>query len=151
MDIFRKRTSSSESQQGREVKSSSVEAQELEEQFGLKVLVEGNNPVVEQVIANPHVGKATDNRSVSSIVAVHGLNGHREKTWTADNNILWLQDLLPKKVSQARIITYGYDSRTHSSEHLTRQTLYGHATNFVSRLSLYREETEVFTCYCLKV
>jgi alpha-beta hydrolase superfamily lysophospholipase len=93
-------------------------------------------------LRNPHVGKATNDRSVSSIVAVHGLNGHREKSWTADNNILWLQDLLPKKVSQARIITYGYDSRTHSSEHLTRQTLYGHATNFVSRLSLYREETE---------
>jgi len=53
MNIFRKRTSLSESQQGRAAKPSSVEAQGLEEQFGLKVLVEGNNPVVEQVIAKP--------------------------------------------------------------------------------------------------
>jgi hypothetical protein len=31
-----------------------------------------------------------------SVVAVHGLNGHSEKTWTADNGVNWLRDLLPE-------------------------------------------------------
>ena len=93
--------------------------------YGLKVLVEGLNPSVD-------------------VVAVHGLNGHREKTWTADNGKLWLRDLLPSRLSRARILTYGYDSRTRSSEPLTHQTLYGHATNFASALASYREATEVY-------
>ncbi|KAF2813519.1 uncharacterized protein BDZ99DRAFT_438751 [Mytilinidion resinicola] len=32
----------------------------------------------------------------SSIVAVYGLNGHCEKTWTAGNGVNWLRDLLPQ-------------------------------------------------------
>ena len=28
-----------------------------------------------------------------SIVAVHGLDGHLEKSWTADNGILWLSTI----------------------------------------------------------
>ncbi|KAF2495908.1 hypothetical protein BU16DRAFT_459726, partial [Lophium mytilinum] len=77
-----------------------------------------------------------------SIVAVHGLDGHREKSWTADNGVLWLQTLLPKDVPNARVLTYGYDSRTRSSEHLSHQTLYGHSMSLISGLSLYRRRTK---------
>lgn len=34
-----------------------------------------------------------------SIVAVHGLDGHRESTWTAENGVLWLKALLSAKTS----------------------------------------------------
>ena len=55
---------------------------------------------------------------------------------------MWLRDLLPAEIPYARILTYGYDSRTHSSEHLTRQTLYGHSMSLISALSLYRRRTK---------
>ena len=74
-------------------------------------------------------------------MAVHGLNGHRERTWTAENGVLWLRDLLPPQVPNVRIITYGYDSRTHSREKLTHATLYEQATSFVSNLYVFRERT----------
>jgi hypothetical protein len=62
---------------------------------------------------------------------------------------MWLRRLLPPEIPQARILTYGYDSRTHSSEHLTRQTLFGHSATLVSALSLYRRRTKV--CMFLKL
>ncbi|KAF2820887.1 hypothetical protein CC86DRAFT_411722 [Ophiobolus disseminans] len=43
---------------------------------GLQVVCEDTNPVID-------------------IIAVHGLNGHCEKTWTADNGVNWLCNLLP--------------------------------------------------------
>lgn len=79
----------------------------------------------------------------TSVVALHGLNGHRERTWTAKNGTLWLQDLLPGILPNARIMTYGYDSRTHASDELSQQTLYGHALSFCSTLTLFREATKV--------
>ncbi|OAL46213.1 hypothetical protein IQ07DRAFT_603591 [Pyrenochaeta sp. DS3sAY3a] len=91
--------------------------------YGVKLLVEGESPTID-------------------IVAIHGLDGHREKTWTADNDVLWLETLLPTEIPNARVLTYGYDSRTHSSEHLTHQTLYGHSMSLVSALSLYRRRTK---------
>jgi hypothetical protein len=46
-----------------------------------------------------------------SIVAVHGLGGHREKSWTYEKDeerVLWLRDFLPIYVPDARIVTFGY-------------------------------------------
>jgi len=45
-----------------------------------------------------------------SIVAVHGLDGHRLKSWM-DGDRLWLRDFLPPQFSYARVFTYGYESR----------------------------------------
>jgi hypothetical protein len=44
------------------------------------------------------------------IVAVHGLNGHREATWTYEDGqkTMWLRDLLPLHFPNVRISTYGY-------------------------------------------
>ncbi|KAL1634772.1 hypothetical protein SLS56_002174 [Neofusicoccum ribis] len=62
-------------------------ADDIEEgRYGLKELVPGVNPQLD-------------------IIAIHGLNGHREKTWTADNGVLWLQELLPAEIPHARILT----------------------------------------------
>ena len=46
-----------------------------------------------------------------SIVAVHGLDGKREKSWTAMNGVNWLRDLLPFDIPQARIFTWGYEAK----------------------------------------
>ncbi|GAP88045.1 hypothetical protein SAMD00023353_3200950 [Rosellinia necatrix] len=48
------------------------------------------------------------------IVAVHGLNplnkqSHAEDTWTSEGH-LWLSEFLPKRVPQARICLFGYNS-----------------------------------------
>jgi hypothetical protein len=47
------------------------------------------------------------------IIAVHGLNGHREKSWTHTNEdtgeqTFWLRDLLPQCIPNSRISTFGY-------------------------------------------
>jgi hypothetical protein len=75
------------------------------------------------------------------IVAIHGLDGHREESWKAENGVLWLKDLLPEKVPRARILSYGYDANTRGREQLSIETLDGHATAFVSKLALKRKET----------
>ena len=46
----------------------------------------------------------------NSIVALHGLNGNPYKTWT-DGERFWLQDFLPASIPEARIFTYGYNSK----------------------------------------
>lgn len=50
---------------------------------------------------------------MSSIVAVHGLNGDALKTWTSSKaKASWLGDpeMLPKAVKNARILTWGYNA-----------------------------------------
>ncbi|CAN9334975.1 unnamed protein product, partial [Alternaria alternata] len=53
------------------------------------------------------------------IVAVHGLNGHREKTWTTSGGVNWLRELLPHDLPNARILSWGYDANT---QQLAQQT-----------------------------
>ncbi|KAH0558618.1 hypothetical protein GP486_004729 [Trichoglossum hirsutum] len=90
-------------------------------QFGLDVLVEGVNPVVD-------------------IVAIHGLNGDPEKTWIAKNSVNWLRDpnMLAAVIPNARIMSWGYDANTHSTKELSAMYLYGHAQKLVSDLGLLR-------------
>ncbi|KAF8505291.1 hypothetical protein BU17DRAFT_57968, partial [Hysterangium stoloniferum] len=73
-----------------------------------------------------------------SIIAIHGLDGHPEDSWTAENGILWLKDLLPPRLPHARIVTYGYDASTGNQSNKIQETLYGHAANFITRLALFR-------------
>ena len=48
----------------------------------------------------------------SSVVAIHGFNGDPFKTWThKESDVLWLRDLLPEELPNARIMTYGYNAR----------------------------------------
>ncbi|ETS79015.1 hypothetical protein PFICI_08868 [Pestalotiopsis fici W106-1] len=52
------------------------------------------------------------------IIAIHGLNGHREKTWTdAETKFNWLSDVkgLRHDMPSARIMTFGYNSKTYFS------------------------------------
>jgi len=88
-------------------------------EFGIHVLVPGVNPVVD-------------------IVAIHGLDGHIEQSWTADNGILWLRDLLPEQVPQARILTYGYDAYTRGRDQLADESVHDLAKDLVSSLATER-------------
>ncbi|KAJ5546882.1 hypothetical protein N7494_004467 [Penicillium frequentans] len=60
---------------------------------GLKLLFDGTSPRID-------------------IVAVHGLGGHRENSWTADDGTNWLQSLLPRDLPDCRILSWGYNAST---------------------------------------
>jgi hypothetical protein len=80
--------------------------------------------------------------TLRSIVVVHGLNGHRDKTWEAANGVHWLRDLLPNDIPKARIFCWGYDANTHGGR-VSCQYLYDHARSLVSDLCLERRLTNV--------
>jgi len=104
------------------VDPSSSESGFQDNQFGLLDLASGLNPTVD-------------------IVAIHGLDGHRLHSWTTENGICWLRDLLGSRVSEARILTYGYDANTRGKEQLSTQSLYSHAHSLISNLALERQAT----------
>ncbi|KAH8674829.1 hypothetical protein BGZ60DRAFT_344969, partial [Tricladium varicosporioides] len=84
---------------------------------------------------------------IVDIVAIHGLNGHREETWTAGNKVNWLRDanMLPNIIPNARIMSWGYDANTHSTKELSAMYLYDHAQKLVSDLSLHRRSDKTNT------
>ncbi|KAI5456651.1 hypothetical protein BGZ63DRAFT_395954 [Mariannaea sp. PMI_226] len=92
---------------------------------GLDVVSEGCDPVID-------------------VVAIHGLNGHREKTWTAKTpagQVYWLRDLLASDLPKARILSWGYDANVYSSSGLSCVKLYDHALGLVSDLTRKRTLT----------
>ncbi|CAG7849810.1 SubName: Full=Related to kinesin light chain {ECO:0000313/EMBL:CCA74635.1} [Serendipita indica DSM 11827] len=74
------------------------------------------------------------------IVAIHGLQGHREKTWTTDKGVCWLRDFLPSDLPNARILSYGYDADTRSQECVSTQTIARHAQGLANALSRIRND-----------
>ncbi|KAM7187468.1 hypothetical protein V8F33_011208 [Rhypophila sp. PSN 637] len=91
---------------------------------GLKVLHPGKEPVV------------------ADFIAVHGLNGHWEKTWSTASGVNWLSSILAEDIPNVRILTYGYNSRTHGAEQLIVESLYDHGKTFVQVLCAYRRNTK---------
>ena len=102
--------------------------------YGLKVLAQGTSPLVEYVDQPQSVEHANINQS---IVAIHGLEGDREDSWTADGK-LWLKDFLPESVSRARIMTWGWDGYTSGIKYLTHQALFEHSRQLLANLSTHR-------------
>jgi protein SERAC1 len=64
--------------------------------------------------------KPPDATKMIDIVAVHGLNGHYLRTWSARGpdgaQVNWLRDFLPKQIPNARIMSYGYNSALQFSK-----------------------------------
>jgi protein SERAC1 len=55
--------------------------------------------------------RAEQDLTVASIVAVHGLGGDWEDTWTDDKSgRMWLRDFVPQQLPSARVWSFGYDS-----------------------------------------
>jgi hypothetical protein len=75
---------------------------------------------------------------------VHGLTGDREKTWTAkEAESSWPQALLPGKVPNARILTYGYDAYPADWRSMVSENKIGdHAMNLLTSINTYREEDD---------
>lgn len=86
---------------------------------------------------------------LQSIVLIHGLDGHREKSWTSKNGVAWLRDLLPTSIESARILTYGYDATTWDSSRVSTQNLFRHATSFAEQLAQQRFAPDVCVNDCI--
>ncbi|KAI0537057.1 hypothetical protein GGR58DRAFT_473302 [Xylaria digitata] len=67
------------------------------------------------------VGKHPEGVGIVDIVAVDGLTGHNGSTWTTRREdgvpVNWLQDLLPNRVQNARIMSISHDLGTQSSKY----------------------------------
>ncbi|TGJ83087.1 hypothetical protein E0Z10_g5673 [Xylaria hypoxylon] len=67
------------------------------------------------------VDKHPEGVGIVDIVAIHGPSGHDENTWTTKRKdgtpVNWLQDLLPKHVRNARIMSISYTSGAQSSKY----------------------------------
>jgi hypothetical protein len=85
----------------------------------------------------------------SSLIFVHGLTGDREKTWTAkDVTEPWPKTLLPSKVPNARILTFGYDAYISDWRGMVSKNRIGnHAMNLLSSVASYREEDDTVCPY----
>jgi len=147
-DIFRKKTDSKDGGEAATTKNTNVIADEAPDNIllGLDVWVEGVDPIVEYSSLEVFYSVTAANSCPGySIVAIHGLNGHREKTWTAGNQVNWLRDanMLSNIIPNARIISWGYDANTHSTKELSAMYLYDHAQTLVSDLSLHRRSDKV--------
>jgi hypothetical protein len=84
-----------------------------------------------------------------SIVFVHGLTGDRENTWTSGET-LWPQQLLPIRLPEARVMTFGFDADVVKFFSVASQNrIDHHAQNLISSLADIRDETEtvVVTVY----
>jgi hypothetical protein len=84
---------------------------------GLKILTplpserpgRGEEPSVECVLLNVSRLCSTADWKAFSIVMVHGLNGDSIETWT-QGGCCWPRDLLPTKLTTARVLTFGYNA-----------------------------------------
>lgn len=97
--------------------------------------------------------------SINSILAIHGIGAHPEKTWTYSHRdphddsemtkkVNWLSDeeLLPKAFPKARIMTFGYDSVWYG-EAPPRQSMNGIAKKVLEGLNEERK-VSLFTAHC---
>lgn len=128
---------------------------EMAGQFGIQEVFRGKDPVVEYgvfILRLPILTKP-------SIIAVHGLNGGPTKTWTTKKTEkFWLADpeMLPKNMSNARILSYGYDaSVTALFGRTSSNRILQHAHTLVAELVANRmlegamDRPIIFICHSL--
>ncbi|KAL8792427.1 MAG: hypothetical protein Q9195_004960 [Heterodermia aff. obscurata] len=88
------------------------------------------------------------------IVAVPGLGANPEWTWKSKNKVNWLQDsnMLPRTVTTARIMVFGYESQWFGKGAI-KQRLSTVANQLVQALFFLRAKGSkrpiVFVCHCL--
>ncbi|KAL8364519.1 hypothetical protein RB595_003682 [Gaeumannomyces hyphopodioides] len=77
------------------------------------------------------------------ICFVHGLTGDRDSTWTADGQSTpWPGTLLPQKLKNARILTYGYDAYVLRRSVASNNRLNDHAKDLLNDLTTDRASCE---------
>ncbi|CAD6593296.1 MAG: hypothetical protein ASARMPREDX12_007021 [Alectoria sarmentosa] len=89
---------------------------------------------------------SVDHGPLVDIVFVHGLTGKRTKTWLADGAALpWPQELLSKKIPEARLLTYGYNADVvYFIKPAGQNTVREHARNLTGDLTDLRLRTSSF-------
>jgi protein SERAC1 len=77
-------------------------------------------------------------------VLVHGLGGDRTKTWTAEDGTFWPKDFLPRDFPEARIVSFGYDSKVtqFSSRGVSQNSIENHADGLCAQLHRIRDSTK---------
>ena len=74
---------------------------------------------------------------------MHGLTGSSNETWTDKNGLYWPVDLLSKDISDARILTFGYDADIVNFWNPASQNrISNHAQNLLGDLSNLRLKTD---------
>ncbi|KAK3371064.1 Alpha/Beta hydrolase protein [Lasiosphaeria ovina] len=74
---------------------------------------------------------------IADIILVHGLNGHRTRTWTKDGRC-WPRDFLPHTLPGARIMAFGYDSTVMRWRGASHNSIGRHASMLLSDLQNMR-------------
>jgi protein SERAC1 len=85
---------------------------------------------------------------VKSIIAVHGIDGHPMKSWTTASiddwdQTMWLKDLLPDRIPEARIMTFGFDFSSSLEEALSTRSIRENAKALLEALHHARNSIEV--------
>lgn len=108
--------------------------------YALHVFFEPTLATFEQVIPSKHQN-LTINES-TSVLFVHGLGGHWRETWrNSQAHQPWPQALLPDKLENARILSWGYDSHVSDWKRIVSQnTVTDHANSLLRDLSNYRDD-----------
>jgi hypothetical protein len=108
-------------------------------QYGLTEVHSAQAPLVEYVMSmvSKHNLNNTNIRA-SSIVFIHGLNGHPHDTWaTTKPDTFWPSELLPMVLQEqsARILLYGYDaSLSVFTDGMSKDKIHNQAEHLASRL-----------------
>ncbi|KAG4256796.1 hypothetical protein FPRO03_03806 [Fusarium proliferatum] len=78
------------------------------------------------------------------ICFIHGLSGNRDKTWTAPGQPNpWPAELLPSRLSKARLLTYGYDAYVLKKSVSSTNRLVDHANNLLHDLAAERASSGI--------
>jgi hypothetical protein len=80
----------------------------------------------------------------SSVVAIHGLGGNRKATWTYtgdEKSVMWLTDLLPRRLKNPKIMTYDYNIQ--SEQDIVGPNIMAIAHDLLQKLCAERESKKV--------
>ncbi|KAF6834218.1 hypothetical protein CMUS01_06243 [Colletotrichum musicola] len=92
-----------------------------------------------------------------SVVFIHGLTGHRENTWTSPTATdPWPKSLLPARISNVRVLTFGYDATIADWRSILSNNIVGnHAQDLLNALADLRGEDDsnarpiIFVCHSI--
>lgn len=80
---------------------------------------------------------------MSSLVFVHGLRGDKIDTWSK-GSVCWPRDLLVHDIKNARIITWGYDSKVlNAVKAASQESIFSHSENLLGDLARLRKDVAV--------